>query len=334
MSNGAVLGFECEWFDPISGQIIQLFLKYFLDNNTIELVGEQRTMLARIYYPSVQITDLFLGNSITVYNRLITIKQYANVGTSRYMESREVHFLIVANKRASNILGNIFSLSNAHKLKTGKMRSIGTDMDDVNARAGDYLIQVVGYNGKESMKFIEAVETLGSSVRCTALPHEVVTDVMTRKGAIPVPDDEPVSLCLIKPHLLRDQAVGDIINKILDEGYGLGAIYSTHLTNTVAEELFDVYREVYPKYTEMIEHLTSSPCLALMITSPAQSYGLVPAFREFVGPLNPELATKVRSSSLRATFGTSYECNAVHCTDLPEDAHMECKYFFETLAAM
>jgi len=50
-----------------------------------------------------------------------------------------------------------------------------------------------------------------------------------------------VTLCLIKPHILRDQAVGEVINKILEEGYGLGAIYSSHLTNAVAEEVLDVY---------------------------------------------------------------------------------------------
>ena len=60
------------------------------------------------------------------------------------------------------------------------------------------------------------------------------------QGAIPVPD-EPVTLCLIKPHILRDQAVGEVITKILEEGYGLGAIYSSHLTNAVAEEVLDVY---------------------------------------------------------------------------------------------
>ena len=50
-----------------------------------------------------------------------------------------------------------------------------------------------------------------------------------------------MTLCLIKPHILRDQAVGEVINKILEEGYGLGAIYSSHLTNAVAEEVLDVY---------------------------------------------------------------------------------------------
>ena len=88
----------------------------------------------------------------------------------------------------------------------------------MGAVAGDYLIQVVGYNGKESLKFIPEVEALGPSIRCSALPHADITDVMTRKGAIIVPD-EPVTLCLVKPHILRDQAIGEVITKILDEGY-------------------------------------------------------------------------------------------------------------------
>jgi nucleoside-diphosphate kinase len=36
----------------------------------------------------------------------------------------------------------------------------------------------------------------------------------------------------------------------------------------------------------------------------------------------------------RARFGESIVKNAVHCTDLPEDGEMECRYFFETLSSL
>lgn len=34
----STLGFELEWFDPLGNDIQKLYLKFFLENNTIEVV--------------------------------------------------------------------------------------------------------------------------------------------------------------------------------------------------------------------------------------------------------------------------------------------------------
>ena len=62
----SVLGFELEWFDQVSGILQTLYLKFFLDDNTIELLKDTSTFLKRIYYPDVKLSDLFVGNSIAM----------------------------------------------------------------------------------------------------------------------------------------------------------------------------------------------------------------------------------------------------------------------------
>ena len=64
----STLGFEVEWFDNSSNSCQYLYLKYFLTDNTIELLHKNKnaTFLKRIYYPSVTLSDLFIGNSVTV----------------------------------------------------------------------------------------------------------------------------------------------------------------------------------------------------------------------------------------------------------------------------
>ena len=47
------------------------------------------------------------------------------------------------------------------------------------------------------------------------------------------------------------------------------------------------------------------------------------AFREFVGPADPEIARHIRPNTLRAQFGLSKVKNSLHCTDLPEDGVLE-----------
>ena len=64
----STLGFEVEWFDTVASSVQVLFLKYFLDDDTIELIHSTKnsTFLKRIYYPSVSLNELFIGNSVTV----------------------------------------------------------------------------------------------------------------------------------------------------------------------------------------------------------------------------------------------------------------------------
>lgn len=65
-TNMAILGFEVEWFDQISGLLHKLFLKYWTEDNTIELVNEKAAFLKRIYYPDIKLQDLFIGSTITM----------------------------------------------------------------------------------------------------------------------------------------------------------------------------------------------------------------------------------------------------------------------------
>lgn len=64
----SILGFDMDWFDPISELTHRLYLKFFLDDNTIEILSEKSAFLKRIYYPEVKLQDLFVGNSITMYD--------------------------------------------------------------------------------------------------------------------------------------------------------------------------------------------------------------------------------------------------------------------------
>jgi nucleoside diphosphate kinase len=54
-----------------------------------------------------------------------------------------------------------------------------------------------------------------------------------------------------------------------------------------------------------------------------QGLPVVTAFREFVGPSEPEIARQLRPTSLRAKFGLDKVRNAMHCTDLKEDGVLE-----------
>ena len=146
-----------------------------------------------------------------------------------------------------------------------------------------------------------------------------------------VPVSNYCTLCLVKPHVVSERLAGALLNRICDAGYNLSAVFSVHLNVPMAEELFDVYKGLFPNYSAMIHSICKGPCLAAMITG---DEGLITDFRQFCGPLEPELARLIRPKSLRALFGKSVVENAVHCTDLEDDKDLECKFFFDTVGSL
>ena len=145
-----------------------------------------------------------------------------------------------------------------------------------------------------------------------------------------------MSLCLIKPHVVKSQMIGEVLNTIKDNGFSVRGLCSIHMTMAVTEEFFDIYRGVFLNYNAMVEHMCAAPCLAVMVQcdDDSRGSGTVEAFREICGPQNPTLGHTLRPESIRALYGTDAIHNAVHCTDLPDDGRSECQYFFETLAGM
>lgn len=58
---------------------------------------------------------------------------------------------------------------------------------------------------------------------------------------------------------------------------------------------------------------------------------VVQAFRQAVGPADPEVAKHIRPRSLRALYGQNKIKNALHCTDLEEDGVLESQFFHSIL---
>ena len=153
---------------------------------------------------------------------------------------------------------------------------------------------------------------------------------MNNFSGISVPEN--CTLCLIKPHILRNGEIGACIGDIVDAGFNIEAVLSVHMTMDIIEHLFEVYRGIYPNYVQVMEHLCSGPCLAIMITN--SNGDTVSEFRDFCGPFDSRLAKVLRPKSLRAKFGLDTVYNVLHCTDLSDDGSMECEFLFNTLASL
>ena len=73
------------------------------------------------------------------------------------------------------------------------------------------------------------------------------------------------SLCIIKPHVVKEGLAGQIIDMILSEGFEISAMEMFNLSRAVVEEFYDVYKGVLPEYVPLIEHMSNGPIIALEI---------------------------------------------------------------------
>ncbi|XP_072179883.1 nucleoside diphosphate kinase homolog 7-like [Diadema setosum] len=136
--------------------------------------------------------------------------------------------------------------------------------------------------------------------------------------------------CIIKPTAVKEGKAGKIMTTITNAGFQVTALEMFHVEKANSEEFFEVYKGVVAEYMDMVTELTSGPCYVMEITGKGEE--TPQAFREFVGPADPEIARQLRPNTLRALFGSDKIHNAVHCTDLPTDGLMEVEYFFKILS--
>jgi nucleoside-diphosphate kinase len=58
---------------------------------------------------------------------------------------------------------------------------------------------------------------------------------------------------------------GKIVDAILGAGFEISAARMCTLDRMPAEEFFEVYKGVLPEYSELVEHMTSGPIIALEV---------------------------------------------------------------------
>ncbi|CAD5118190.1 DgyrCDS6915 [Dimorphilus gyrociliatus] len=133
--------------------------------------------------------------------------------------------------------------------------------------------------------------------------------------------------CIIKPHAVVEGQSGAIIEKIQSAGFEISAMQIFHIEKANAEEFLEVYKGVVSEYAAMVGEFCSGPCIVLEV----RAQNAQQTFREFTGPADPEIARHLRPRTLRATFGKDKIQNAVHCTDLADDALLELEYFYKIL---
>lgn len=128
------------------------------------------------------------------------------------------------------------------------------------------------------------------------------------------------TLSIIKPDAVAKNHIGGIISMLEKAGLEVIAAKMVHMTKEDAEGFYAVHKE-RPFFGELVEFMTSGPSLVMVL----EGEHAVKVNRDVMGATDPKKAEK---GTIRATFATSIDANAVHGSDSIENATKEIQYFF------
>ena len=333
-------------------------------------IKNRRLFLKRSKCSHVQLKDLFIGAIVNIHSRQLTITGYADEFTTRKLKSAKEKTLAIIKPDCISKVGDIldrvvsegFIICQA-KMVTLSLKEAGEFYAEhagkpffeklVGFMTGGPIIafEITGVNA--IAKWREILGPTDSSEARKVAPGSIRAQFGTdaTRNACHGSDSEQsarreadfffgaksqrkntatVTKCtlgIIKPHAVMEGLTGKIMKEIASAGFTISALMLHYMEKANTQEFYEVYKGVVSEYTSMVDELTSGPCVAMEITGENAHA----KFREFCGPVDPEIARHLRPHTLRAKFGTDKIKNAVHCTDLPEDGLLEVEYFFKIL---
>lgn len=128
---------------------------------------------------------------------------------------------------------------------------------------------------------------------------------------------------MIKPHIIKDKKVGEVISMIENAGFVIKYMHQEQLSLEDTQAFYEEH-EGKPFYKDLCKIISAGPVVALMLEKP-DSTDVVADFRKFIGATNP---TEAAPNTIRAKYGKNIDYNAIHGSDSAESAESECEFFF------
>ena len=349
--------FVCEWFDPMPQMKRQYLLKYFTDQHMAEMVDvkSKKMFLKKSPCPStLTIDDFYVGSKILLYSRELEIVDYGDSKTKERFQHQVQPVVVVLPNNTYSQWGRIMDelvSSQGMNLVQAKTIILATNQ-------ADKLVAILdGNNGNPDRR---KSTSLSEGVSLALLLHasdsySIVQSVVSRfsqqekltilaaKNGMQSSDMQGMlfndsgntntatldscTCCIIKPHAVKSKQAGLIIDHIISQGYEISALRTLFFDKVQAEEFYEVYKGVVPEYQDHVLQLCGGLCIAMEI----RAQDPVETFRVTAGPWDVEMAKELRPDTIRGKYGVDRIRNAIHCTDLPEDAELECEYCFKLL---
>lgn len=348
--------FVVDWFDPMPQLKRKYLLKYFVDQNCVEMVDlkSKKMFLKKSPCPShISREDFYVGGKVLLYARELEIVDYGDQKTKDVLSFQVQQCVLLLPASCYSYWGKVIDeiTTSAQPVTITQIKTV-----QLAPNTADRICSILEENIRKSAELSEGVtlailcsaEGAFSQVQNSSKKFQdqySVTMFQSSNGLQSADLSEMLfgnqqigssgttatldhcTCCIIKPHAVKAKQMGTIIDMIIAQGYEISAVRSLQFEKAQAEEFLEVYKSVVPEYTDHVLQLCSGLSVALEL----RAENAVQTFRVSAGPWDVEMAKELRPDTIRGRYGIDKVMNAVHCTDLPEDAELECEYCFKLL---
>ena len=132
---------------------------------------------------------------------------------------------------------------------------------------------------------------------------------------------DETSLLLLKPDCIAKNLSGEVLHRLLAQGFRIRGIKMIQLTD---ELLKDHYSHIADKpfFPSVADFMKSKPVIALALAGD----NVIAKVRDLLGPTDSKAAPK---GTIRGDYGEDKMTNICHASDSPEAAVVELKRFFK-----
>jgi nucleoside-diphosphate kinase len=132
---------------------------------------------------------------------------------------------------------------------------------------------------------------------------------------------DETSLLLLKPDCIAKNLSGEVLHRLLAQGFRIRGIKMIQLTD---ELLKDHYSHIADKpfFPSVADFMKSQPVIALALAGD----NVIAKVRDLLGPTDSKAAPK---GTIRGDYGEDKMTNICHASDSPEAAAVELKRFFK-----
>jgi nucleoside-diphosphate kinase len=341
--------FIVEWFDPLPQLKKKYVLKYYLEDHMIEMIDVKTKKLflkKSSCPPELTREDFFIGAKVLLYSRELEIIDFGDNKTRQRLQYQSQYVSLIIPSQYYAFWGRIVDLFHSiytiTKMKTflaspNLLDNISNTLDlpprQVNVLRDGVNLVILGFADdgySKTQGLINQLNEMDVSVMYTSNGQQVndLQNCLLQNKSIASTATLDNSTCaVIKPHAVKTKLVGAILDHIISQGYEISAITTVNFDKTQAEEFLEVYKGVVPDYSDHVIQLSSGQCVALEI----RAENCVKTFRMSAGPWDASMAKELYPASIRGKYAFDNVRNAIHCTDLPKDAPLECEYVFNIL---
>jgi nucleoside-diphosphate kinase len=130
---------------------------------------------------------------------------------------------------------------------------------------------------------------------------------------------------IVKPDGVERRLIGEIVGRLERKQLRVVAAELRQIDRATAEQHYGEHAGK-PFFGDLVDFITRSPALLLVVEGPADTYKVV---RNLMGATNPKEAAP---GTVRGDLAIEMTENLIHGSDSPESAQREIALFFPALA--